>query len=289
MIMSEVISPGPRPSAANILFKAIGSGAVTAIAGMEAWGQLLAAAAAHPGFSVWVVPAMGLILALGAAWLKWGPWPKTGLEFRRDAARLNRVSMRVFGLAMAAGLATMLTGFALYVAHRSLGGMGSEAALRFPHAPFIALLPGLVMAGLVAGAVEEVAFRGFMQTVLERRFGIVPAILISGSAWAVFHLNHSYFGEEPLLWPVIFLCVASMLGTIAYRSNSLILGIAVHASFDSAYFIAAGLLAPVAVTPIAWVRSFASPATLLAFAGVAGMVAIVSWIAFFRATAQRAR
>lgn len=287
MAMSETMSSALRPGAVRTFFKAIISGAIVAVTGLGVWGGLLATSAAHPTFAVWVTPAMGVFLALGGAWLQWGPWPRTGFAFRRQAARLNAVSIRVFGLAMAAGLATMLTGFSLYVAHRSLGGMGGEAALHFPRAPFVWLLPGLVMGGLVAGAVEEVAFRGFMQTVLERRFGIVPAILASGIAWAAFHLNHSYFSEEPFLWPVIFLSVAMILGTVAHRSNSLIPGIAVHASFDTAYFIAAGLLAPASITPISWVQSFAPPPALFAFAGLMAMVTFASWTAFFRATRQR--
>ena len=177
----------------------------------------------------------------------------------------------------------MLCGFCLYVAHRTLSGIGGEGLLALPHAPFAMLWPGLVMAGLVAGIVEEIAFRGFMQGTLERRFGVVPAILVSGLLWAGFHLNHSYFAEEPLLWPAIFLAVATILGTIAHRADSLIPGIAVHAGFDSAYFLAAGLLAP-RVAPIEFVQSIVSPLMLMIAAAIAGLIALLSWKSFFRAT-----
>jgi membrane protease YdiL (CAAX protease family) len=143
--------------------------------------------------------------------------------------------------------------------------------------------PGLVMAGIVAGTVEEIAFRGFMQGTLERRFGIVPAILISGFVWALFHTNHSYFGEEALTWFGIFLSIAAMLGTIAHRTDSVIPGIAVHCGFDIAYFVAAGILAP-RIAPIAWVQSFASPAALATAAALFATIALAAWVGFFRAT-----
>ena len=111
---------------------------------------------------------------------------------------------------------------------------------------------------------------------------------MSGLLWAAFHLNHSYFAEEPVLWPAIFLAVASILGTIAYRTDSIVPGVAVHAGFDTAYFLTAGLLTP-RIAPIAFIQSIAGPQMLIVCAAVSGLAALISWAAFFRATrtAQR--
>jgi membrane protease YdiL (CAAX protease family) len=287
MSMSQTIDEYDTPAGViRTLGKAIGSGVLVALAGLGSWSGVLYAGSANSAFLPWVVPAMGLILIAGITYLEWGAWPRTGRAFRRRAVRLNAVSLRPFLLALAAGWSTMLCGFCLYVAHRTLNGMGGEGLLALPHASFSVLWPGLIMAGAVAGVVEEIAFRGFMQGTLERRFGVAPAILISGLLWAVFHLNHSYFAEEPLLWPAIFLAVATILGTIAHRTDSLIPGIAVHAGFDSAYFLVAGLLAP-RFAPIAFVQSVADPQMLAVVAVVAGVIALMSWTSFFRATRVR--
>jgi uncharacterized protein len=275
--------PAPHTGAISTFLKAVISGAVIAVIGLGVWGAMLMAAMKNPAFGPWLVPAMTAFLAAGAAYLKWGKWPNAGRAFRNEGVRLNPVSPRAFLLSLAAGWSTMLTGFCLYVAHRTLGGMGGENALVLPHAPLVLLLPGLVMAGLVAGVVEEIAFRGFMQGTLERRFGIVPAILVSGFVWALFHTNHSYFGEEALTWFAIFLSIAAMLGMIARRTDSVIPGIAVHCGFDIAYFVAAGILAP-RIAPIAWVQSFASPAQLACAAALFAALALVSCAGFFRAT-----
>jgi membrane protease YdiL (CAAX protease family) len=270
----------------STLALAIGSGCAFAVLGLGAWGGLLTLGMRSPQYFPFGLALMGGFLIAALTWLKWGRWPKAGLDFRRNAVRLDLVSPRIFGLSLAGGLSTMLAGFLLYVAHRTLAGMGGEGALVLPHASFAALLPGLVMAGIVAGVIEEVAFRGFMQTTLERRFGIIPAIAVSGFVWALFHTNHAYFGEEAIVWFGIFLAVATMLGLIAHRTRSLVPGVAVHSSFDTIYFVAAGLLAPCS-TPIAWLQSFASPATLIAAATLMAIVACASWVAFWRQTKSR--
>ena len=38
------------------------------------------------------------------------------------------------------------------------------------------------MQSIVAGVTEEAAFRGYMQSIIERRYGIVMAILVNGIA-----------------------------------------------------------------------------------------------------------
>ncbi len=284
MSVSVTFTAPEAPSGAiRTLVTAVVSGVAVALVGLGSWGGVLIAGNANPAFFPWVVPSMAAILALGSAYLKWGAWPRAGRDFRREAVRLNPVTLRAFFLALAAGWSTMLCGFCLYVAHRMTSGLGGEGLIALPHAPFSMLWPGLVMAGVVAGVVEEIAFRGFIQGTLERRFGVAPAILVSGLLWAAFHLNHSYFAEEPLLWPAIFLAVATILGTIAYRTDSLLPGIAVHAGFDTAYFLMAGLLAP-RVAPIEFIQSLASPQLLIVSAVVAGVVALLSWASFFRAT-----
>ena len=57
--------------------------------------------------------------------------------------------------------------------------------------PFITLFLLLVMASIVAGVTEEAAFRGYMQTPIERRYGVVAAILVNGAMFGLLHFpNH---------------------------------------------------------------------------------------------------
>lgn len=271
-------------SATRVVVRAIVSALAVLFVPQAAWLYLLHRLLVRP--AGWEVPAMAAVLVLGAAYLKWGAWPRYGFAFRREGARLNPVPVHIVLAALVAGWGTMIAGFCLYAAHRTGAGMGGESPIALPHVSGGLLIASLVMAGVVAGSIEEVAFRGFLQGTLEKRFGLVPAILVSGLIWAGFHTNHSYFGEEPFVWICIFLSVATMLGTIAHRTNSVLPGIVVHAGFDTAYFVAAGLLQP-RVAPIAFVQSLAGPAALLLISAAAAVIAAIAWIVFFRSTRQR--
>jgi membrane protease YdiL (CAAX protease family) len=53
------------------------------------------------------------------------------------------------------------------------------------------------MGALIAGVAEESAFRGYMQRPIERRHGLMVAVLITGTTFAVAHLD---FTSNLYLW-----------------------------------------------------------------------------------------
>jgi len=263
---------------------AIGSGIAVIIGGEAAWMGMIAAYTGHPTPFPWFVPAMALFLAAGATWLKWGRWPRYGAAARNEGVRLNAVPLRTFLLALAAGWSTFFAGTGAYVAYRMESGLGGEVPMTIPPGPKSSILVALAMAAVVAGVIEEISVRGFMQSRLEKTFGVVPAILMSGLVWALFHTNHSYFDTSALnvvIWFGIFLTVSAILGTIATLTNSVLPGIVIHAGFDSTYFVSAGILQP-RIAPLSYLESLASPHTFLAIGLALGIVALAAWIALFR-------
>jgi len=285
MSITQTFTAEPQTGAFKLIAKAIFSGLAVVALSLAVWNGLLFSAFADPAFLPPAIFIMAGVLALTGIWLKYGKTPRTGAAFRREGARLNAVSWRTFFTALIAGWSTMATGFLLYVANRAASGLGGEDAMALPHVSQPWLLAALFMGAFVAGSVEETAVRGFMQGTLERRFGLIPAILVSGFVWALFHLNHSYWNDGAMLWFGIFLAVSAMLGTIASRTNSVLPGIAIHTGFDASYFLAAGVLqTQMHIAPIAYIQSLASPRMLLIAAAIAGATALVSWVAFFRAT-----
>lgn len=282
-------TPVPKSGLLRTLALAVGSGIAILIAGDAAWMGMIAAYTRHPTPFPWFVPAMGLFLAVGAAWLKWGTWPRAGAAARNEGARLNAVPLRTFLLALLAGWSTFFAGAGAYVAYRMASGLGGEVPMTIPPGPKSAIIVGLAMAAVVAGVIEEISVRGFMQGRLEKAFGVVPAIVISGLVWALFHTNHSYFDTSAVnvaIWFAIFLIVSAMLGTIANLTNSVLPGIVIHAGFDSTYFVAAGILQP-KIAPLSYLESLASPSTFLAIGAVLAMIALAAWIALFRAVGAK--
>ncbi len=290
--MTSLLSPSPfaRASAiARTLAVAIGSGVAIIIVSEAVWIGLIGAYSRHPVSFPWFVPAMAAFLMVGVAWLKWGTWPRYGREARRSGVRLNPVAPRIFLLSLAAGWTSFFSGAFAYVAYRILSGLGGEVPMTIPPGPRSSILLGLAMAAVVAGVVEEISVRGFMQGRLEKAFGVVPAIVISGFVWALFHTNHSYFDASPLdiaIWFAIFFAVSAILGTIASLTDSVLPGMVIHAGFDGLYFVSAGIMQP-RIAPLSFLETLASPLTFAMIAALLTLLAIGSWLGLLRAVRTR--
>lgn len=274
----------PKPGVIRTLGTAIGSGVAVLLVGEAVWLRLIAAYAQHPTPFPWFVPAMALLLGLAAAWMIWRS--RSDRRHWSAYARLNAVPLRSFGLALIAGWSTFFAGAGAYIAYRMQSGLGGEVPMTLPPGPKSAIIAGLAMAAIVAGTIEEISVRGFIQGRLEKAFGLVPAIAVSGLVWGLFHTNHSYFDTTALdvaIWLGIFMTVSAMLGTIAQRTNSVLPGMVVHAGFDATYFVAAGILQP-KIAPLAFLESLAAPHAFAAIGGGLAVVALIAWIALFRAT-----
>ena len=88
--------------------------------------------------------------------------------------------------------------------------------------PKLTVLSLLLMAAPVAGIVEEGAFRGYMQGPIERRHGLAVAILITGTMFAVAHLDFTL-----ILWPY-YVAVAAIYGTVTYLTESILPAVVLH-------------------------------------------------------------
>jgi membrane protease YdiL (CAAX protease family) len=80
----------------------------------------------------------------------------------------------------------------------------------------------LLMAAPVAGVVEEAAFRGYMQGPIERRHGLAIAILITGTMFAIAHLDFTL-----ILWPY-YVAVAAIYGVVTSLTKSILPAIVLH-------------------------------------------------------------
>ncbi len=56
------------------------------------------------------------------------------------------------------------------------------------------LCAGMAMSSLF----EEVFFRGYLQTTFEKSFGVVPALVLSGACFSLYHLGYSFIRANPV-------------------------------------------------------------------------------------------
>jgi membrane protease YdiL (CAAX protease family) len=163
---------------------------------------------------------------------------------------------------------------ALRVASR-LVALPSQQLPDLAHVPPLTVAALLIMAAPVAGVVEESAFRGYMQRPLERRLGIVAAILITGTMFALAHLDFTL-----VLWPY-YLAVAAIYGLVTYLTDSILPAIVLHtfgnwfSNFDLWWHGRAEWQAPANTAGLIWqVGPNASFWTSLAFLFVIGVLTI---------------
>jgi membrane protease YdiL (CAAX protease family) len=204
------------------ILRAVVIGAVIVLVGSMA-RNLLWMANLHVFTAVpWAVAVMAVFLFFFWRYLNGaGPPPETS-QYRRTSLRANRLPLNVWVASLiAGGLGLVALVLALRVANRMV--LLPEQPL--PDLPAIpaATVISLLMAGApVAGIVEEAAFRGYMQGPLEKRCGLVVAILITGTMFALLHLDFT-----PILWPY-YVAVAAIYGIVTYLTNSILPAIVLH-------------------------------------------------------------
>jgi membrane protease YdiL (CAAX protease family) len=205
-----------------IIVRAVLIGMLVMLAGTIPRNILFAAnLRVYPGVP-WAVPVTAVYL-----WFFWrylngdGPPESTARE-RAESLRANPIAGRVWLWALMAGaLGIVALVLALRVANR-LVLLPQQRLPDLSAVPQFTVLSLLLMAAPVAGVIEEAAFRGYMQGAIERRHGLIVAILITGTMFAIAHLDFTL-----VLWPY-YVAVAAIYGTVTYLTNSILPAIVLH-------------------------------------------------------------
>jgi membrane protease YdiL (CAAX protease family) len=213
------------------ILTAIGTGVLVLLAGnvpfnvLRAWN--LQAGTVVP----WAILPTALYL-----WAYWrfigGVWGAgASAAMRRQNLRANRLSLRLWGASLAAGLIGFGSLVALLVlAARLVPLPAASPIVTPPGMPAVTALSLLVMASLVAGVTEEAAFRGYMQGPIERRYGLALAVLISGTLFGLLH-----FPTHPadVLWMLpYYIAVSAVYGGLTWAANSILPALVLHAAGD---------------------------------------------------------
>jgi membrane protease YdiL (CAAX protease family) len=88
--------------------------------------------------------------------------------------------------------------------------------------------PAILMASLVAGICEEIGYRGYMQTPLEKKYGPLVGISITAIVFVLVHLHQAWMSDVL----VQMIVISFMVGILAYATNSLLPGIIAHVTLD---------------------------------------------------------
>jgi uncharacterized protein len=178
--------------------------------------------------------------ALAALVVAWRTGATPG-AWARGLARW-RVAPRWYAVAI--GLPPLVLGAEVAV----FGLLGGPIDLALLPGPLLAYLPTLAVLTLLAGLGEEPGWRGLALPRLQERLAPVPATLVLGGLWALWHL--------PLVWidprfahgfttpaPLVLLALLTLLGIVLYAffytwlynaTRSVLLCMLLHGGFNAA-------------------------------------------------------
>lgn len=192
----------------------------------------------HPEWP-WAAAAMVCWLAVMVAWLGGRGWPRRTSAFRRFHLRLWRPQP---GAWSGESLATILSLIGAMLGLNVLWILISDnrPPIDVSMYPTTAFRWSVwIMGATVSGVVEEVAFRGYMQSHLER-IGPTFAILVASAIFTLAHATHG-LGYLLAVAPGFFLASVTY-GYLALKSGSILPGMALHVAGDAAhtYFVLLG-------------------------------------------------
>lgn len=170
-------------------------------------------------------------------WLLWryvrgDGWPRSTSHRRRDLLRARKLSPRAWGWALIAGglglTAAMGIAFMTY-RFATLPDAAYRAPFDVSSFPPWTLVSIFAAVALTAGVVEEAAFRGYMLSGIQRRYGWVAGIGLVTILFYFAHLSHAY---ATLAFVPFFLAHGLVFGLLVFYTRSIVPGVVLHAVSD---------------------------------------------------------
>ena len=171
--------------------------------------------------ALFVLPLFGAMIAVALL---------AGLVLRRNVAALGVQP----GRRLAIGAALGLLGIALAAGYAGMAGVAGFAG---EGAGSGAVLAGLALV-LFQAAAEELYFRGWLQPVLARAWGVVPAIGVTALAFAALHMLGAAFA--PLSLGNV-LVGGLLLGTLGAQGGGLAGAVGAHFAWNATEQLVLGL------------------------------------------------
>lgn len=185
----------------------------------------------HPELP-WAAAATTSWLLIMILWLGGTGWPRRTSEFRRHHLRFWRPECGMWSgenLATILGLGFVLFGSSVFWIIAQTGPPPIDVS---PYPTTVLRFSVLIMGAVVSGVVEEVAFRGYMQSHLER-IGPTFAIWVTSVVFTLMHASHGLHYLISVA-PGFFL-VSIIYGYLALKSGSIIPGMLLHIAGDAGH------------------------------------------------------
>jgi len=254
-----------------VAMRAIVTGFLVSSAAVVPWGALVQTNVKVGMGIPWAAGVMAAYLFLYVKYLGGWGWPRSTAAARCDYLRAAGLPLRTWVWSLVSGVSAFAASIALLLVVRRMLSWPASAG-EFPAGlPAFVIAATLLVSAAVAGISEEAGFRGYMQRMMERRYGPAVAIFVSSVMFGLAHLSHG-LRPVPLLFDTGW---GALYGILAYLSGSIVPGIILHSALDFIEFWATWKQA-LRARPLAWqsgpdAQFWSSCAATIIFALVAVM------------------
>ncbi|MEQ8330378.1 MAG: type II CAAX endopeptidase family protein [Longimicrobiales bacterium] len=207
----------------------MGAGWLIALVGVAPWAVLGTINARLRPDIPWAAAGTTVSLVLLLAWLNGFGWPERTKEARRSLLRLRMPSADAWSREQRSGTLALMAGIAGMAVLWILVSGGQRITDLSPYPTPAYRVSVLVMGAVVSGVVEEAAFRGYTQSMLEP-WGRDRAIVLASVAFVLLHITHGPMAL--LLMGPGYFAVSYLYGLLAWRTGSIIPGIVLHVAGD---------------------------------------------------------
>lgn len=215
----------------STIASAIFLGVGVLLAGNLLWGPVLAPLNLRfLPIVPWAIVPMAIYLGVYWAFISGAIGPKDSAVTRRESLRAHRLPAPVWAAALVTGLVGFGGVLALTAVMARLIAMPSGQIVTPSAMPAATAITLLMMASVVAGVTEEAAFRGYMQSPIERQYGLGTAILVNGTLFGLLHFpNHP--SAVAVMLPY-YIAVAAVYSGVTWAANSILPAVALHVGGD---------------------------------------------------------
>jgi membrane protease YdiL (CAAX protease family) len=209
-----------------LVLRSVIIGSLMASAGTLPWAFLVSLNIKYLPVVPWAILPTAIYLYLYWQFAQGKSWPLSTAGIRKIFCRANPLSADIWGAAILAGVLGLGALLAFQNLLSRIVNLPQQQTADLSNVPMHTVFFLVIMSAIVAGLTEETSFRGYMQGPVERKYGPVVAILVTGSLFGLVHFSHP---ETTLALMPFYIGVAAVYGTLAYITNSIFPGMLLHA------------------------------------------------------------
>lgn len=230
--------------------RAVAVGLAVTLAAEIPWSALIGSNLKLSPSLPWSAPAMAVYLVFYWRYCDGWGWPAATASLRHRRFRAGAIPAQSWFWAMAAGVPAVASAVWLMLAWSGVVRIPSPIGPDVSSYPWWTVFLTVLMGAAVSGISEEAAFRGYIQSALEKWAGPATAIFVTSLFFGLAHFSHGAAFAFPRL--PYYLAIGAIYGVLTWRTGSILPAMVLHAGGNALDYPLVLKLRPQLAAPLIW-------------------------------------